>query len=53
MRVAEVEAIVVTRLRYLSRNAPHMLRYPMLVVASHVLEGQLPCETRVAQAGGD
>jgi hypothetical protein len=37
MRVAEVEAIVVTRLRYLGRNAPHLLRYPMEVVASHVL----------------
>jgi hypothetical protein len=53
LRVAEVEAIVVTRLRYLSRNAPHLLRYPMEVVASHVLEHQLPCETRIAQAGGD
>src|SRR5262249_32345227 len=53
MRVAEVEAIVVTRLRYLGRNAPHLLRYPMEVVASHVLERQLPCETRIAQAGGD
>jgi len=51
LRVAEVEAIVVTRLRYLGRNAPHLLRYPMLVVASHVLERRLPCETRLAQAG--
>jgi len=34
LRVAEVEAIVVKRLRYLGRNAPHLLRYPMLVVAS-------------------
>jgi len=52
MRVAEVEAID-TRLRYLGRNAPHLLRYPMEVVASHVLERQLPCETKIAQAGGD
>ena len=52
MRIAEVEAIVVKRLRYLGRNAPHLLRYPMLVVASHVLERRLPCETRLAQAGG-
>jgi len=28
-----------------------LLGYPMLVVASHVLEGQLPCEIRIAQAG--
>src|SRR5262245_14983607 len=38
MRIADVEAIVVTRLRYLGRNAPHLLRYPMEIVASHVLE---------------
>jgi len=43
----------VTRLRYLGGNAPHLLRYPMEVVASHVLERQLPCGTRIAQAGGD
>src|SRR5262245_7113113 len=51
LRVAEVEAIVVKRLRYLERNAPHLLRYPMLVIASHVLERQLPCETKIARAG--
>jgi hypothetical protein len=50
LRLAEVEAIVVKRLRYLGRNAPHLLRYPMLVIASHVLERQLPCETKIAQA---
>jgi hypothetical protein len=53
LRVAEMEAIVVKRLRYLSRNAPHLLRYPMLAIASHVLEGQLPCETKTAQAVGE
>jgi hypothetical protein len=53
MRIAEVEAIVVTRLRYLGRNAPHLLRYPMEIVASHVLERSFPCETRIAQAGRD
>jgi hypothetical protein len=53
LRVAELEVIVVKRLRYLGRNAPHLLRYPMLAIASHVLERQLPCETKIAQAGGD
>jgi hypothetical protein len=53
MRIAEVEAMVVTRLRYLGRNAPHLLSYPMEVVASHVLEHRLPCETRIAQAAGN
>jgi hypothetical protein len=48
-----VEVIVVKRLRNLGRNAPHLLRYTMLAIAKHVLEWQLPCETSIAQTGGE
>jgi hypothetical protein len=53
LRVAEVEAIVLKRLRYLDRNAPYLLRYTMLAIASHVLERELPCETKIAQVDGE